>query len=85
MSFSANGEVSNGDIISISQSPEILPDYNQDMLGKAMEVVSDLIDSGVVGTPDKAYRWSVSGHGNINHEPASGWSNDSLSISITQQ
>lgn len=85
MSFSANGTVVNGDIETLTKSPEVLPEYNSDMLEAALTAISDLLESGVLGTSDKTYRWSVSGHGNINHEPASGWSNDSMSISISQQ
>ena len=87
MSFSANGTVVNGDIETLSYSPpyENMPEYQRDMLEEAMGVIASLLASGVVGTEDKFYRWSVNGHGNINHEPASGWANDSLSISVTQQ
>jgi hypothetical protein len=45
----------------------------------------DLIDSGVVGDADKfLFSVSLSGHGNENHEPAEGWANDAITVSIYQ-
>lgn len=43
-----------------------------------------IVSSGVVGTSDKRFNVVVSGHGNPNHEPLSGWSNDYIQIQVTQ-
>lgn len=49
------------------------------------EIATNIIESGIVGNNTKRYTVSISGHGNPNHEPKSGWSNDNISIQITQE
>ena len=47
--------------------------------------VFDLVATGALGDPMK-HKFSVSlvGHANPGHEPAEGWANDSVTISISQ-
>jgi len=50
----------------------------------AAQAVLAVIDSGVVGEPGAGFYVTLSGHANPNHQPASDWANDWLSISISQ-
>lgn len=50
----------------------------------AKNVVEDLLEAGVVGSKDKKFSVSLTGHANPNHEPAEGYGNDSISITISQ-
>lgn len=49
----------------------------------AKKAAKTLIDSGVVGT-DTPVRVSLSGHANPDHEPADGWANDFVTVSVYQ-
>jgi hypothetical protein len=56
-----------------------------DQFAKAKTVAQDIILSGVLGDPaTKRFNVNIGGHGNPNHEPAQGWVNDCISISISQ-
>lgn len=78
---SYNQNVTADDVWNLSV-PENADPYQ---FGHASEAAAEIIDSGVLGDPDK-YRFNVSlvGHANPNHEPRDGWANDSISISISQ-
>lgn len=82
MSWSASGTAENGEV-EISVNGELSPEsFEQfEIAGKAAEQV---IASGALGNPAGKYYVTVSGHANANHKPTSGWSNDSLTISISQ-
>lgn len=44
-----------------------------------------LIDAGIVGDPDAhKFHVALNGHVNPNHEPAEGWSNDCVGVTISQ-
>lgn len=49
----------------------------------AIRAAVDILDAGVVGT--RNVNVSISGHANPNHEPAEGWSNDGITVTITQR
>lgn len=55
---------------------------------KAAEQAGDLaallVISGVVGSIDKTYKVTVSGHANPKNEPVEGWGNDFVSINVYQ-
>lgn len=55
-----------------------------DQLEVARVKVSEIIASDCVGK-NKDFAINLSGHANPNHEPATGWANDCVSISITQK
>jgi hypothetical protein len=50
----------------------------------AWGAVIGLLRTGNLGTPDKQYFVSMSGHGNPGHEPTPGWANDEVRITIQQ-
>lgn len=86
MSWSASGTFSNSwydynkpTTINNVESPEHKQQY-----AKALLAVTELIDSGALGDPGGKYSFNVSGHANPDHQPAPGWANDSLTISISQ-
>lgn len=53
---------------------------------KAAEIAVMLVGSGTVGSPDNRHDFaiSMSGHANPDHEPAQGWANDFVSVSVYQ-
>lgn len=51
----------------------------------ARSAVLALIDSATVGDPElHTFNVSLAGHANPGHEPAEGWSNDCVSVSVSQ-
>jgi hypothetical protein len=56
-----------------------------DQIELARNVASQVIESGVVGDDTKDFTINLSGHGNPDHAPASGWANDTVTISVTQK
>ena len=82
MSWTASGTVVDGEV-EISVSAELSEESNQQVqaTGKA---VAALVKSGALGDPDAKYYVSVSGHANPEHEPVAGWSNDHVTISVSQ-
>lgn len=85
MSWSASFTVKDDDVIddSVVESG-VEPDQHSDQYEEALNCVWSLLRSGVVGGDDKEYRVILSGHGNPNHEPASGWANDCVTIQVVQ-
>lgn len=52
---------------------------------KAVKVaVAEILFTDALGGPEKGYRVVVGGHGNPDHEPVEGWSNDCITINIYQ-
>lgn len=49
------------------------------------QAAADLIRSGVVGNPSHTFRVAAGGHVNPGNEPAEGWANDCLNLSISQE
>lgn len=64
---------------------ESTTDEVKEQAGVALLVVSQSILSGALGAPDGKYRVTISGHANPGHNPTPGWSNDALTISISQR
>jgi hypothetical protein len=56
-----------------------------EQLMRAKEAAKALIDSGAVGESDK-YDFTVylSGHSNPDHMPVSGWANDQITVTVSQ-
>lgn len=52
---------------------------------EALLAATQVLINGAVGSPNKTYMLTLSGHGNPNHEPVNGWSNDFVSITVTQE
>ena len=48
-------------------------------------VASELIASGKVGGEGKDFRIHLSGHANPSHEPAKGWANDTITVTVSQK
>lgn len=51
----------------------------------ARNAAAGVLSSGAVGNADKEFSITLSGHANPRHEPAEGWANDCISITITQK
>ncbi len=81
MSWTAYGHQEGEQKLSFNgnESPEHLAQYDE-----ATRAVSEIIRSGALGDPQARYNVSISGHGNPGHEPVPGWSNDHITISISQ-
>lgn len=56
-----------------------------DQADEAVKAAKAMVASGTVGGADAKVGASLSGHGNPDHKPAAGWSNDSFSVSVYQQ
>jgi hypothetical protein len=90
MSWSGSGQASEHGITvtSLTLSP---PYENADeQVREQMEIAADaatkLIRSGAIGGPEgKTFNVSVSGHANPGHEPAGGWANDMVTVSVAQR
>lgn len=54
-------------------------------LEAAKNAAADLIRSGAVGGPYESYRVQAFGHVNPNNEPVAGWSNDTITINVSQE
>lgn len=56
-----------------------------EQLAKAKELAALLADSGVVGDPaEHRFNVALSGHANPDHEPAEGYANDTVSVTVSQ-
>lgn len=44
-----------------------------------------LIRSGALGHPGHTFRVHLGGHVNTDNEPAAGWSNDCINVSVSQE
>lgn len=87
MSWSARFDYVDGNVVdeTVVES-NIDPDYHNDQYEEALDAVWKIIRSGTLGDPKTdAYKVSITGHGNKNHEKAVGWGNDFISIQVTQQ
>lgn len=61
-----------------------LSEESLEQLRAAKVAAKDLIQTQTLGSEDKTYSVTLSGHANPGHEPASGMANDSVYVSITQ-
>ena len=84
MSWSATFRVTPEEGLVEESTSNVDLSHHQDQLGQAVLAAAGLLTSNVVGGADKSYRITLSGHGNPNHEPAPGWANDFVSITIAQ-
>ena len=60
-------------------SPQVTEQFE---VGK--QVLATILASGAVGDTDKRFKVALYGHANPNHEPAKGWANDSITLTVTQ-
>lgn len=82
MSWTASLTYEDGNLVA-STSSNVNGTETNEQYEAALGAVDALINTGAVGH-HKKFAVHLSGHGNENHEPAPGWANDSISISITQ-
>ena len=64
--------------------PELGPDC-EEQKNVARHAAEEIIASGAVGGEGKDFTVNISGHANPGHEPAAGWANDCITVSITQK
>lgn len=86
MSWSATYNIDNNEVVVAPLLANITEvTQHKEQFDEASKVVEAIIASGAVGSPEGQYRVSLSGHGNPDHEPTSGWANDFVSINIYQE
>lgn len=79
-SFSVSGNVSDiRDVV----APDLDP-YMKDQYYAALDAALELINRNVLGDQGKTFRVGLNGHGNPGHAPAAGWTNDSITITVSQ-
>lgn len=89
MSWSGSGQATEHGIAVTSLT--LSPPYDgadeqvQEQMNVAADAATKIIASGAVGGPGKEYHVSVSGHANPEHEPAKGWANDCVTVSVSQR
>ncbi len=87
MSWSGNGQASEHGIAVTSMT--FSPSYGEadeqvkEQMNAAADAATKIISSGAVGTGE--FDVNVSGHANPDHEPAEGWSNDCVTVSVSQR
>lgn len=64
--------------------PRNLSTEAQAQADTAFDASAAIILTGAVGAKDKTYKVALSGHANPGHEPTAGWSNDCITIYISQ-
>ena len=60
-----------------------VPPETKEQIAAAREAAFVLLGSKAVGTLD--VQINLSGHANTDHEPAQGWANDAITVSIVQK
>jgi hypothetical protein len=78
-------------------TPDV-PQGDGGQYARARQAAEHIIESGCVGgngslenadtvrgANDKDFRVFLSGHANPDHEPMKGWSNDSVTVTVTQK
>lgn len=55
-----------------------------EQVNAARAAAKGLVASGAVGDSEKAFTVTLSGHSNEGHEPADGWANDCVTVTIAQ-
>lgn len=61
------------------------PDHVREAVNEATVAALELVESGMVGSADKGFTVTLSGHANEGHEPTEGWVNDCVTVSVVQQ
>jgi hypothetical protein len=56
----------------------------QEQLDFARKIAAEIVNSGVIGSPDFNYGFGMNGHANPKHNPAKNMANDFLTISVIQ-
>lgn len=51
----------------------------------AVEATKAILKSGAIGSDDKVFSVTLSGHANPGHEVVEGWANDAVVVSIVQR
>lgn len=82
MSWGANIKIEGGRTVVTNLSGVNTPEHTK-QYEAALLALDSLVASGSFGE-GKDFAVTFSGHGNPNHEPVSGWSNDCIAISIYQ-
>lgn len=86
MSWTASGTATADGAMSLTFSPP----YDEadtpvvEQIEIASAVAKQIVASGAVGGADKEFRIGLNGHANADHEPAPGWSNDCVTVSVYQ-
>lgn len=89
MSWSGSGTASEHGIAVTSL--KLTTPYNEadehvrEQMNVAADAATKIIASGAIGGAGKEFYVNVSGHANPDHEPAEGWSNDALTVSVSQK
>ncbi len=86
MSWSAMWKV-NKDLVTTTQPTVSSADKSEEAWEQyvaAVGAVTELLTSDSVGDNEKTYMINMVGHANPNHEPALGFANDFISITVTQ-
>jgi hypothetical protein len=87
MSWSATFKVdaSNEEAVELVTSSGLDTDEHKLQHDQGLIAAMQLLMSGVVGSHERVYTVTLSGHGNPGNEPAPGWSNDFVNIQVVQQ
>lgn len=83
MSWGTSWKVRGNEVWDLTENGLDTPEH-EEQAEVAGAAAAQLILSGAFGDPGKAFRVTLSGHGNSGHEPAEGWSNDFIQISVSQ-
>lgn len=70
--------------LDVAPLPEGVSDQVQEQVAVAKKAALAIVKSGAVGGTDKHFNVSLSGHANPDHEPAEGWANDCITVSVAQ-
>lgn len=87
MSWTASATIKDtADLSKLEDSLADLTNESREQYEVACDAVQTILDSGALGRVDgsRSFAISLSGHANAGHEPAEGWANDALTISIAQ-
>lgn len=85
MSWGVSLSVENGKIEVVGLPSNVEVEHHKDQFTVAKRVVRSLVKSGTFGDPEGAYDVVISAHGNPDHKPTPGWSNDFINISLSQR
>lgn len=78
----ANGDIPDGVTVSPITSPRWESDEHQMQLRAAIDAARALIN--VAGRPGDRYNLNLSGHGNPGFAPTDGWSDCTVTVSVSQ-
>lgn len=87
MSWAATLKIKDRDLVNHEETAALVstlsPEHALQMATTLLNVI-DTIESGCLGAPGAEYTVTVSGHANEKFEKTPGWSNNHLTISISQ-